>query len=59
MTLIHKEGAPKLYVNGRLGEGRIGAGEGVVGLSWAFLVAGASTTVVSQWKVDSASTAAS
>jgi CHAT domain-containing protein len=37
--------------------GRIGAGEGVVGISWAFFVAGVPTTVVSQWKVDSASTA--
>ena len=26
-------------------------------MSWAFLVAGAPTTVVSQWKVDSAATA--
>jgi CHAT domain-containing protein len=36
--------------------GRIGAGEGVIGLSWAFFVAGSPTTVVSQWKVLSAST---
>lgn len=36
--------------------GRVGAGEGVIGLSWAFLVAGCPTTVVSQWKVESAST---
>ena len=33
-------------------------GEGLVGMSWAFLIAGTSTTVVSQWKVDSASTTA-
>jgi CHAT domain-containing protein/tetratricopeptide (TPR) repeat protein len=32
-------------------------GEGLVGMSWAFLLAGVPTTVVSQWKVDSASTA--
>jgi CHAT domain-containing protein len=32
--------------------GRIGAGEGVVGISWAFFVAGVPTTAVSQWKVD-------
>jgi CHAT domain-containing protein/Tfp pilus assembly protein PilF len=38
--------------------GRIGAGEGVIGMSWAFLVAGCPTTVVSQWQVDSASTTA-
>ncbi|MFN7929157.1 MAG: CHAT domain-containing tetratricopeptide repeat protein [Blastocatellia bacterium] len=38
------------------GRGRIGAGEGVIGLTWAFFVAGAPSTVVSQWKVDAAST---
>jgi CHAT domain-containing protein len=37
--------------------GRVGAGEGIMGVSWAFLVAGAPTIVVSQWKVDSAATA--
>ena len=37
--------------------GRISAGEGVIGLTWAFFVAGVPTTVVSQWKVESASTA--
>jgi CHAT domain-containing protein len=36
--------------------GRIGAGEGIIGLSWALFVAGCPTSVVSQWKVDSAST---
>ena len=35
--------------------GRIGAGEGVVGLSWAFFLAGCPSTIVSQWKVDSTS----
>lgn len=35
--------------------GRVGAGEGLIGMSWAFFIAGTSTTVVSQWKVDSAS----
>jgi CHAT domain-containing protein len=38
--------------------GRVGAGEGVIGMSWAFFVAGAPTLVVSQWEVDSASTTA-
>ncbi|HEX7150268.1 MAG TPA: CHAT domain-containing protein [Thermoanaerobaculia bacterium] len=38
--------------------GRVGAGEGVIGLSWALFVAGVPTTVVSQWSVDSSSTAA-
>lgn len=37
-------------------QGRIGAGEGVIGLSWAFFVAGVPATVVSQWKVQDAST---
>src|SRR5262249_50231230 len=37
--------------------GSIKRGEGVVGMSWAFLVAGTRTAVVSQWKVNSASTA--
>lgn len=36
--------------------GRIGAGEGVVGLSWAILLAGSASTVVSQWQVDADST---
>lgn len=39
------------------GRGRISAGEGMIGLTWAFFVAGVPTTVVSQWKVESASTA--
>ncbi|MBI1762381.1 MAG: tetratricopeptide repeat protein [Acidobacteria bacterium] len=36
--------------------GRIGAGEGVIGLTWALFVAGVPATVVSQWKVESAGT---
>jgi CHAT domain-containing protein len=38
------------------GRGRVAPGEGLIGLSWAFSVAGCPTTVVSHWKVDSAST---
>lgn len=37
--------------------GKIGAGEGMIGLSWALLAAGSRALVVSQWKVSSASTA--
>jgi CHAT domain-containing protein len=37
--------------------GRIGAGEGMIGMSWSFFIAGVPTMVASQWKVDSASTA--
>jgi CHAT domain-containing protein len=38
--------------------GRVGAGEGVIGMSWALFVAGSPSTVVSQWKVESSSTTA-
>jgi CHAT domain-containing protein len=34
--------------------GRIAAGEGIIGMSWALFVAGSPTVVVTQWKVDSA-----
>jgi CHAT domain-containing protein len=37
--------------------GRVSAGEGMIGLTWALFVAGAPTTVVSQWAVRSDSTA--
>src|SRR5262245_45363370 len=36
--------------------GRVGAGEGMIGLSWALFVAGVPSTLVSQWKVESAAT---
>ena len=36
--------------------GTIRPGEGVVGMSWAFFVAGTHSMLVSQWKVNSAST---
>ncbi|HJY26384.1 MAG TPA: CHAT domain-containing tetratricopeptide repeat protein, partial [Pyrinomonadaceae bacterium] len=36
--------------------GRIGAGEGMVGFSWAMFIAGVPSIVVSQWKVESAGT---
>ncbi|MEK6282834.1 MAG: CHAT domain-containing tetratricopeptide repeat protein [Acidobacteriota bacterium] len=39
------------------GLGRVSDGEGLIGMSWALFIAGTSTTVTSQWKVDSASTA--
>jgi CHAT domain-containing protein/Tfp pilus assembly protein PilF len=38
-------------------QGRIGAGEGMIGMGWALFVAGCPTVIVSQWKVDSARTA--
>jgi CHAT domain-containing protein len=40
------------------GGGAIGSGEGVIGMSWALLVAGCPTTIVTQWQVSSKSTAA-
>jgi CHAT domain-containing protein len=36
--------------------GRVGAGEGMIGISWALFVAGCPSLIVSQWKVDSART---
>ena len=36
--------------------GRVGAGEGMIGLSWAMFIAGVPSIVVSQWKVESAGT---
>jgi CHAT domain-containing protein len=38
--------------------GRVGAGEGMIGMSWALFVAGCPRTVVSQWKVEASSTTA-
>ncbi len=38
------------------GSGTFHAGEGIIGLSWALLAAGAPTTVVADWKTDSAAT---
>jgi CHAT domain-containing protein len=37
--------------------GRVGKGEGMIGLTWALFVAGVPATVVSQWKMRSDSTA--
>ncbi|HYZ87153.1 MAG TPA: CHAT domain-containing protein, partial [Bryobacteraceae bacterium] len=37
--------------------GQLSAGEGVIGLMWAFFVAGSPAQVVTQWRVDSASSA--
>jgi CHAT domain-containing protein len=36
--------------------GKVGNGEGMIGLAWAFFVAGVPTTVASQWSVEAAST---
>jgi CHAT domain-containing protein/tetratricopeptide (TPR) repeat protein len=41
----------------RTGEGELLPGEGVVGLGWAFLRAGAGAIVVSRWTVDDAASA--
>ena len=38
--------------------GRIAPGEGVIGMTWAMLAAGARSLVVSQWQVETSSTAA-
>jgi CHAT domain-containing protein/Tfp pilus assembly protein PilF len=39
-----------------MARGTVGAGEGVIGMTWSLFVAGVPTTVASQWKVDSEST---
>jgi CHAT domain-containing protein len=36
--------------------GKISNGEGIIGMTWAAFIAGAPTTVASQWKVESSST---
>jgi CHAT domain-containing protein len=36
--------------------GKVAPGEGVIGMSWAFFVAGTRSMVVSQWKISSEST---
>jgi CHAT domain-containing protein len=36
--------------------GRVSAGEGMIGMTWAMFIAGTPTTVASQWKVESSST---
>jgi CHAT domain-containing protein len=36
--------------------GKISRGEGMIGMTWAAFIAGAPTTVASQWKVESRST---
>lgn len=36
--------------------GKISNGEGVIGMTWAMFIAGAPTTVASQWRVESSST---
>ncbi|HYM00647.1 MAG TPA: CHAT domain-containing protein, partial [Blastocatellia bacterium] len=36
--------------------GRLAEGEGIIGLTWAFFVAGCPSTVVSQWSVEVGST---
>jgi CHAT domain-containing protein len=36
--------------------GRLGRGEGIIGLAWATFIAGASTVVVSQWRIPAVST---
>jgi CHAT domain-containing protein/Tfp pilus assembly protein PilF len=37
--------------------GRVAAGEGIMGMSWALFVAGSPTVVVTQWEVDTARSA--
>jgi CHAT domain-containing protein len=51
-------GAPLIVLSAcRTGEGEIIPGEGVVGLTWAFLHAGAKAVAASLWSVEDESTA--
>ena len=50
-------GADLVVLSGcQTGRGRLGRGEGIVGLTWAFALAGCPASVASQWRVDSAGT---
>ena len=40
------------------GRGQVAYGEGMIGLNWALFVAGVPTSIVSQWKVEAASSTA-
>ena len=44
--------------SGERGVGKVAYGEGMIGLNWALFVAGVPTTIVSQWKVEAASSTA-
>ena len=57
--IMNLDFAPDLVVlsSCETGRGEFRGGDGLVGMSWALLVAGCPTAVVSQWKVGSASTA--
>jgi CHAT domain-containing protein/tetratricopeptide (TPR) repeat protein len=50
-------GADLVVLSGcETGRGRLGKGEGIIGLTWAFALAGCPASVASQWRVDSAGT---
>jgi CHAT domain-containing protein len=57
--IMNLDFAPDLVIlsSCETGRGEFRGGDGLVGMSWALLVAGCPTAVVSQWKVGSASTA--
>lgn len=63
--LLEAREVADLPLNGRLvvlsacetARGSVGAGEGVLGMAWAFFAAGCPTTVASQWKAESRATA--
>ncbi|MFL6248391.1 MAG: CHAT domain-containing tetratricopeptide repeat protein [Thermoanaerobaculia bacterium] len=57
--IMNLDFAPDLVIlsSCETGRGELRGGDGLVGMSWALLVAGCPTAVVSQWKVGSASTA--
>ncbi len=57
IAALHLDRALVVLSSCRGGEGEIIPGEGIVGLGWAFLSAGASATVTSLWQVEDDSAA--
>jgi hypothetical protein len=53
----HDDRGATIIVDVDTARGRDGAGEGLIGMSWALQVAGCPTAIVSQWKAASAPTA--
>jgi CHAT domain-containing protein len=51
---LRMHGALVVLSGCRTGEGELIPGEGIVGLGWSFLVAGADAVVASRWSVDDA-----
>jgi CHAT domain-containing protein/tetratricopeptide (TPR) repeat protein len=53
---LHLEADLVVLAGCETARGAVGSGEGLIGLTWAFLAAGSRSVVASQWEVDSAAT---